>query len=122
MDSDLPMHFGLVEDPTTDAERAQLAGTCVDELDLPMPALIDGVDDAVGRAYAGWPDRLYLVSVDGTIAYAGAPGPRGFAPDAWQQAIAAEVARIAAAGAGAKGTSGNGKPPAKDATPSGGGR
>lgn len=89
----MPLPFGNVEDPVTGKERADLAGTCVEELKLPMPALIDGIDDAVGKAYGGWPDRLWLIGKDGKVAYAGAQGPRGFDPEAWAKAIAAEVAK-----------------------------
>ena len=91
------MPFGLVEDPIDDKERAKVAGACVDDLELPMPALIDGVDDKVGRAYGGWPDRLYVIGKDGKVAFAGAQGPGGFDPEAWEKAIAAEKARIAEA-------------------------
>jgi hypothetical protein len=99
----MPMPFGLVEDPIDDKERAKVAGTCVDDLDLPMPALIDGVDDKVGRGYGGWPDRLYVIGKDGKVAFAGAQGPGGFDPEAWEKAIVAEKARIAeAAKAGAE--------------------
>ena len=66
----------------------------MDDLKLPMPALIDGVDDKVGKAYGGWPDRLYLVGKDGKITYAGGRGPFGFDPDAWERAIIAEKKRI----------------------------
>lgn len=97
LDSARPMEFGMVEDPTTEAERNAVAGTCVDELDLPMPALVDGLDDRVGKAYGAWPDRLYLIGQDGRIAYAGARGPAGFDPDAWERAIEAELAELAAA-------------------------
>ena len=90
----MPLPFGNVEDPVTGKEREEVAGTCVEELDLPMPALIDGIDDAVGKAYGGWPDRLWLIGKDGKVAYAGAQGPRGFDPGAWEQAIATEVARL----------------------------
>ncbi len=93
LDSAAPAPFGLIEDPVTDAERNQVASTCVDELDLPMPALIDRIDDRVGKAYGGHPDRLYLIGRDGKVAYAGARGPRGFDPAAWAAAIEAEVAR-----------------------------
>lgn len=89
----MPLPFGNVEDPVTGKEREEVAGTCVEELDLPMPALIDGIDDAVGKAYGGWPDRLCLIGKDGKVAYAGAQGPRGFDPGAWEKAIAAEVAK-----------------------------
>jgi len=94
----MPMPFGLVEDPIDDKERLHVAGKCVDDLDLPMPALIDGVDDKVGKAYGGWPDRLYLIGKDGKIAFAGAQGPGGFDPAAWETAIVTEKARIAEAG------------------------
>ena len=93
----MPMPFGLVEDPIDDQERTVVAGACVDDLHLPMPALIDGVDDKVGRAYGAWPDRLYLIGKDGKVAFAGAQGPGGFDPDAWEKAIVAEKQLIAEA-------------------------
>lgn len=96
LDGPMPSTFGLVEDPLTDAERLALAGTCVDELDLPMPALVDRVDDKVARAYGGWPDRLYLIGKDGKVAYAGGKGPQGFDPEAWAKAIATELGKPAA--------------------------
>lgn len=95
LDGKMPSPFGLVEDPITDVERADVAGTCREKLDLPMPTLVDRVDDKVSRAYAGWPDRLYLVGKDGKIAFAGGPGPQGFEPEAWAEAIAAEKKKIA---------------------------
>lgn len=45
---------------------------------LTMPAVIDDEASTVKRAYASWPDRLYIVGVDGKIAYKGRPGPFGF--------------------------------------------
>ena len=51
-----------------------------------MPTVLDRHDNAVNAAYAGWPDRLYVVGVDGRIAYKGGPGPGGFRPaevEAW---------------------------------------
>jgi acetyl esterase len=32
---------------------------------LSIPCLLDGMDDAVEKAYAGWPDRLYIVDAEG---------------------------------------------------------
>jgi hypothetical protein len=96
LDSAWPMTNGpLVEDPVTDAEREQVASTCVDDLDLPMTAVIDRVDDKVNQAYGAWPDRLYLVGKDGKIVYAGAQGPSGFQPAEWEAAIRAELERTA---------------------------
>jgi hypothetical protein len=45
-----------------------------------VPTVIDREDNKVNAAYAGWPDRLYVVGVDGKIAFKGGPGPSGFKP------------------------------------------
>jgi hypothetical protein len=52
-----------------------------DEIKLTVPVLVDTIDDRMEKAYAGWPDRLYVIGPDGKIAYKGGPGPRGFKPD-----------------------------------------
>ena len=36
------------------------------------------IDKAANEIYAGWPERLYVVGVDGKVAYKGGPGPGGF--------------------------------------------
>lgn len=105
IDGAAPSTYGMVEDPIDIGERKQVANTCVEELRLPMPALIDRIDDKVGLAWEAWPDRLYLIGTDGRIAYAGERGPRGFDPDGWAKAIVTEKARIAA------------PPPAKERPP-----
>lgn len=43
-----------------------------------MPAVVDDEEGSVKGAYAAWPDRLYVVGVDGKIAYKGRQGPFGF--------------------------------------------
>lgn len=90
----MPSTFELVEDPIDVVERTAVAGKCVDDLDLPMPAIIDGVDDKVGRAYGGWPDRLYVIGIDGKVEYAGARGPAGFDTAAWEKGIVAAKAKV----------------------------
>ncbi len=57
------------------------------KLALEMPALVDEMDDAVARAYAAVPERLYLVGSDGKVAYKGGMGPMFFRPSEWEQAI-----------------------------------
>ena len=41
---------------------------------------MDTIDDRVERAYAGWPDRIYIIDGGGKIIYKGEPGPIGFRP------------------------------------------
>jgi Iodothyronine deiodinase len=80
-----------VNDPTTDERRAEVAQTCAARLRIQMPVLVDGIDNAVASAYGGWPDRLYLISSDGRIAFQGGEGPFGFKPPDLDQAIRAEL-------------------------------
>jgi hypothetical protein len=77
----------VLKEPTTTAEREAAAAACTKGLGLTIPCLVDGMDDAVGKAWAGWPDRLYVVATDGTIAYKGEPGPRGLRPREAEEAL-----------------------------------
>jgi len=70
-----------IAQPRTDEARRRIAEGCAKELKLDLPVLVDDMDDTVAKAYAAWPDRLYVLAADGTVAYAGAPGPRGFRVD-----------------------------------------
>ena len=79
-------------DPTSLAERAAAAESCVLRLRTRLPVLVDDVDDSVARAYGGWPDRLYLIGRDGQVAFQGEEGPFGFKPDELAAAIDAELA------------------------------
>ena len=45
---------------------------------MKIPALLDGIDNRIERAYTGWPDRLYVIGTDGRVFYKSAPGPYGF--------------------------------------------
>lgn len=69
------------------SERNEAAGTCVVRLGVKLPAVIDKPDDAVERAYTGWPDRLYLIDRNGLIAYKSAAGPFGFEPGDLEKAL-----------------------------------
>ena len=57
------------------------------KLEISIPTLIDGIDNKVGSAYSGFPDRMYLIGVDGKIAYKGARGPFGFKPSELENSI-----------------------------------
>lgn len=68
----------LFRDPTTNMEREQVAGACVRNLHIAMPALIDSVSNRVEQQYTGWPDRIYLIGPDGRVRLRTEPGPFGF--------------------------------------------
>lgn len=55
-----------------------MAETCATKLDIKLPVLLDGLDNKANEDYAAWPDRLYIVGVDGKVAYKSGPGPSGF--------------------------------------------
>ena len=74
-------------DPRTIAERRALAGICEVRLKYGIPTLVDEMDDGVMKGYAAWPDRLYLIDLDGKVAYAGGRGPWGFKPRKLKGAI-----------------------------------
>jgi hypothetical protein len=77
----------LFASPQTPAERSNVADICVLRLAIKLPALVDGIDNRVERAYTGWPDRLYLIGTDGRIRYKSAPGPYGFSTSDLENAL-----------------------------------
>jgi hypothetical protein len=78
------------------AERAEVGEACMIKLALEPPALVDEMDDAVAKAYAAMPERLYLIGKDGNIAYKGGMGPMFFRPLEWERAIRNYLTALAA--------------------------
>lgn len=68
-------------------DRLAAAQTCCTSLNMQIPLLIDGIDDAVGTKYSGHPDRLYIIDRDGKVAYKGGRGPFGFIPGQLEQCL-----------------------------------
>jgi hypothetical protein len=64
-----------------------VAGRCCKALKITMPLLVDKVDDTVGHAYSGMPDRLYVIGRDGRVVYKGGRGPFGFNAGEMEQAL-----------------------------------
>lgn len=79
--------------PRTDGERRAAAASCLASLGATMPVLVDGVDDAVGRTWGAWPDRMYVLDAEGVVLYRGAPGPFGFLPGEVEEVLRALPAR-----------------------------
>ena len=69
------------------SERVAVGQTCMLKLALEMPAVVDEMNDAVARAYAAMPERLYLIGRDRRVAYKGGMGPMFFRPKEWEAAI-----------------------------------
>ena len=76
-----------IAQPKTAAERNRVAVQCCDSLKMALPLLVDDIDDAVGQAYSGFPDRLYLIDRDGRVAYKGGRGPYGYKPRELEQTL-----------------------------------
>jgi len=69
-----------VYDPKTLEERRAVAGQCETALEYGIQTYVDEMDDAVNKAYAATPTRMYLVGLDGHVVYKGGLGPFGFKP------------------------------------------
>jgi hypothetical protein len=73
------VHDGVIfKNPLTDPERQEVAGACVRNLHITIPALIDSVDNTVERKYTAWPDRLFVIDSGGIIRWKSEAGPFGF--------------------------------------------
>ncbi len=66
--------------PRSLKERGAVAESCVRNLHIEIPALLDNFGNSTEAAYTGWPDRLYLIDRDGHVVYKSSPGPFGFHP------------------------------------------
>jgi hypothetical protein len=49
-------------------------------VNLSIPDLVDEIDNKTEIDYRGWPDRLYVLGVDGRVFHKGGKGPAGFHP------------------------------------------
>ncbi len=83
-DADQP----VVEEPATFEDRRAVADVCALDLRFGVfETLVDGLDDAVARAYVAPPARLYVVGRDGKVAYRSGPGPFGLRQAEFDDAV-----------------------------------
>ncbi|MFO0819604.1 MAG: deiodinase family protein [Pirellulales bacterium] len=75
------------QQPSTYAERIEVAGRCHARLNPTIPLLVDAIDDRVGHAYSAMPTRLYIIDRAGRVAYKGGRGPYGFKTGEMEQAL-----------------------------------
>jgi alkylhydroperoxidase family enzyme len=78
----------VVKQPKTMQEREEVAKNCCAALEMSMPLLVDRIDDRIGHAYSGMPDRLYVIDRQGRVVYKGGRGPFGFKPGEMEQSLA----------------------------------
>ncbi|MCB8944779.1 MAG: hypothetical protein H6658_13600 [Ardenticatenaceae bacterium] len=62
-------------------ERLAAARLCAEALQLHMPTLVDGMDNAASTLFAAWPERIYILDKGGVVHYRGGYGPFDFKPD-----------------------------------------
>ncbi len=86
MESNVKQHI-VIASPRSAGERAAVADSCVRNLNIKIPALLDDFRNTTDQAYTGWPDRLYAIDRGGRIAYKSAPGPFGFHPKELEAAL-----------------------------------
>ena len=86
-----------IAQPKSSRERTTVAARCCQALHMTMPLMVDTIDDHVGNLYSGMPDRLYLISRDGRVAYKGGRGPFGFKPGELEQSIILHLLDLQAA-------------------------
>jgi hypothetical protein len=83
------MELEVIPPTSTMEERMTNMREMVGLLGFTLPVVVDDEENSVKNLYAGWPDRLYVIGVDGKIKFKSAPGPMGYkVPDlaAWLQA------------------------------------
>lgn len=76
-----------VAQPKDQKSRNAIAHQCSSVLDVKMPLYVDAIDDRVGHAYSGMPDRLYVIDSQGRVAFKSGRGPFGFKPGEMEQAL-----------------------------------
>ena len=81
----------LFADPKNEAKRSHVATSCVRDLKIEIPALLDDAQNSTERAYTGWPDRLYLIDRQGTVRFKSKPGPFGFHVTDLAQAVKTQL-------------------------------
>jgi tetratricopeptide (TPR) repeat protein len=71
----------------TMAEKSGHAALCTRKLHLKFPALVDGIDGRVEKAYAAWPSHVFVIGENGRILYASGLSRQDFQPKAMETAL-----------------------------------
>jgi len=77
----------IFKQPRTIEDRRKLARVLPERLEFRLPLAVDVIDGPADKAYAGWPERIYVLGVGGRIEYKAKPGPFGFKPDEAEKSL-----------------------------------
>ena len=67
--------------PRTLKQRVAIANDFAKRFDYRVPLAVDDMENRAMHAYAGWPERLYVIDEKGVVVYKGKPGPFGYHPE-----------------------------------------
>ena len=81
----------MYDSPGTDGARAAIATVCMRQYNFPFRMVLDTMDDVTENNYVAEPDRLYVVGMDGNIAWKSGLGPFYFDVESWYDALKKEV-------------------------------
>jgi thiol-disulfide isomerase/thioredoxin len=73
-------------------EKQEHAAYCMRELHLAFPAVVDGMDGAVEKAYAAWPSLAVIVGKDGRVVYSTRLTELDYRAESMQSAIESVLA------------------------------
>jgi hypothetical protein len=68
------------EQPKKIEERVEICKKFATRLHGRVKIVIDGMDNLCRDAFSAWPERLYIIGMNGKIAYKGDLGPDGYLP------------------------------------------
>jgi hypothetical protein len=73
--------------PQSMEERRTLAKLLPERLQYRLRVALDPIEGPAEKAYAAWPERIYVIGKGGRIEYKAEPGPFGFKPDEAEKAL-----------------------------------
>jgi tetratricopeptide (TPR) repeat protein len=68
-------------------DKTHNATLCLRTLSMRLPAVVDGLDRAIERAYAAWPSAVYVIDRGGTVRWRSRLGEQEFSEDAMREAL-----------------------------------
>ena len=80
--------------PKTLEQRIAIAKDFTSRFKFPLPFGIDEMGNAADRAYAAWPERLYVVDETGHVVYRGGMGPFNYKPAEVRDWLAAKYGAV----------------------------